>query len=210
MGNFLEAVKAALGGLSCIALPTLTWISSSTVFCSFSAGRCFAFAAIGCGIAPLLLCGILWAFFLSLVNVGDVFLQYQWEGLLLEAGFLALLIAPRGLYPLRKSSTPPPSAIGIWLHRWLLFRLLFASGAVKLLSGDETWRNLSALHFHYMTQPLPTWIAWYAYQLPMIVQQASTLSVLFVELALPFLSSSAADSGELPSRSKSRCKCSFC
>ncbi len=73
------------------------------------------------------------------------------------------------------------------LSRWLAFRLYFLSGLVKLLSGDPTWRNLTALHFHYYTQPLPTVLAWYMDKLPMGFQRASTLVVLVVELAVPFL-----------------------
>jgi len=70
--------------------------------------------------------------------------------------------------------------------RWLLFRLTFESGCVKLLSGDLTWRNLTALTFHYETQPLPTWIGWYAHQLPAWAQKAFTLGMFGVELVLPF------------------------
>ena len=104
------------------------------------------------GIMPRWVCFFLWVFWLSLVNVGDVFLQYQWESLLLEAGFMAIFVAPT-----RRPSQPSP--IFIWLERWLLFRLLFASGMAKLMSGDPTWRNLTALHYHYETSAdsFPLW-----------------------------------------------------
>jgi hypothetical protein len=75
----------------------------------------------------------------------------------------------------------------IWLFRWLLFRFMFLSGCVKLLSGDPTWSSLSALDYHFETQPLPTPIAWYAYQLPHRIHQAGTLAALIIELLLPFL-----------------------
>ena len=75
----------------------------------------------------------------------------------------------------------------IWLMRWLLFRLMFLSGAVKLLSGDPTWRNLTALEYHYWTQPLPTPLAWYAAQLPAWFQRFSVVMVFAVELVVPFL-----------------------
>jgi hypothetical protein len=75
----------------------------------------------------------------------------------------------------------------ILLFRWLLFRLVFLSGAVKLLSHDRTWRSLDALNFHYWTQPLPTPIAWYMQQLPLGFQRFSTAAVLFLELPVPFL-----------------------
>ena len=84
---------------------------------------------------------------LSLCSVGQEFLSFQWDVLLVEAGFLAIFA--------------DTSAVRVWLFRWLLFRLMFFSGVVKLASHDTAWRNLTALHFHYETQPLPTPLAWY-------------------------------------------------
>jgi len=75
----------------------------------------------------------------------------------------------------------------LWLLRWLLFRLMFSSGCVKLLSGDPAWHNLTALNYHYETQPLPTWIGWYAFQLPSWAHRASTFLMFVTELAVPFL-----------------------
>ena len=75
----------------------------------------------------------------------------------------------------------------LWLLRWLLFQLMFESGCVKLVSGDPAWRHLTALTFHYETQPLPTWIGWYAHQLPAWFQKASTLVMFGIELLVPFL-----------------------
>jgi hypothetical protein len=100
-------------------------------------------------------------------------MTFQWDLLLLEAGFLAIFLRP--------------SLPRVWLFQWLLFRLMFESGLVKLTSGDATWRNLTALSFHYETQPLPTVIGWFAAHLPMPVQKASTFMVFVVELGLPLL-----------------------
>ena len=77
--------------------------------------------------------------------------------MLLEAGFLAIFLKPA--YP------------RVWLFRWLLFRLMFESGAVKLLSGDPSWRNLTALGVHYETQPLPTAVAWYVVEDALVVPE---------------------------------------
>jgi hypothetical protein len=77
--------------------------------------------------------------------------------------------------------------VGIWLLRWLLFRFMFMSGVVKLLSGDPNWWNLSALSYHFLTQPLPTPLAWYAAHLPLRVLEFGTAATFFVELVLPFL-----------------------
>ena len=98
---------------------------------------------------------------------------YQWDALLLEAGFLAILLGS--------------SPIVIWLYRWLLFRLVFLSGVVKLASGDPSWRHFTALPVHYETQPLPTPLAWYMYQFPAWFQRGSVGFVFFVELVVPFL-----------------------
>jgi uncharacterized membrane protein YhaH (DUF805 family) len=98
---------------------------------------------------------------------------YQWDFLLLEAGFLAIFLTPA--FP------------RVWLFQWLLFRLMFESGAVKLLSHDLTWKSLTALNYHYWTQPLPTPIAWYLAQSPEWFQKTSTAVVFGVELFLPFL-----------------------
>ena len=70
---------------------------------------------------------------------------------------------------------------------WLLFRLMLSSGAVKLVSGDPTWRGLTALRFHYETQPLPPWTAWFLHQLPPWFQTFSCVFLFFVELVVPFL-----------------------
>ncbi len=96
---------------------------------------------------------LLYVLYLSLLYGGQNFMTYQWDTFLLEAGFLALLLS--------FARTP-----GIWLLRWLLFRFMFMSGVVKLLSGDPNWWNLSALSYHFLTQPLPTPLAWYAAHLP--------------------------------------------
>jgi len=116
---------------------------------------------------------VLYLSYLSLSAAGQEFMSFQWDALLLESGFLAMFLGD--------------SVITVWLFRWLAFRLMFLSGAVKLLSRDETWRNLTALQYHYMTQPLPNPVAWYAYQLPVWFQRASTAATLFTELVMPFL-----------------------
>jgi hypothetical protein len=128
---------------------------------------------------------LLWLFYLSLVTISSPFLSFQWDNLLLEAGFLAILLAPWQLRPKRDTEGPPRLALwALWL---LLFKLIFSSGLVKILSGDPTWRTLTALDFHYETQPLPTPLAWYAHQLPQWFQATSVVVMFVIELIIPFL-----------------------
>ncbi len=178
VGEFLEWLPhyGFLGRIN--QLPTLVWLSPTDGMLFFLcwAGIVVSLALI-VGILPRASAWLLWIFYLSLANVGDVFLQYQWESLLLEAGFLAPFLFVRG--------EPPP--FFVWLNRWLLFRLLFASGMAKILSGDPTWRDLSAMAYHFQTQPLPTPLAWYAQQLPAAIQKLCTLGTLAAEIVVPFL-----------------------
>jgi hypothetical protein len=138
------------------------------------------------GLAPAPCLFLLWLIYLSLATIGRDFLSFQWDNLLLEAGFLAIFLAPLQLLP-RPTREAPPSRLVVWLLRLLLFKLMFSSGCVKLLSGDPTWRNLTALMFHYQTQPLPTWPGWYAQQLPAWFQKFSCAAVFAIEIGAPCL-----------------------
>ncbi|HXI70184.1 MAG TPA: lipase maturation factor family protein [Verrucomicrobiae bacterium] len=189
-------------------LPTLSWFNASDGFLNFqcAAGTALAVLLI-VGIAPAPCLALLWLIYLSLATVGRDFLGFQWDNLLLEAGFLAIFFAP--LHLVARASRPrvssasiaqnqkltggtpvpqsPPSRILLWLLRLLLFKLMFSSGCVKLLSGDPAWRNLTALTFHYQTQPLPTWLGWYANLLPLAFQKFSCAAMFAIEIGAPFL-----------------------
>jgi predicted DCC family thiol-disulfide oxidoreductase YuxK len=168
-------------------LPTLTWLSASD---GFLRGLCVSGAAIAlmltAGALPGLALPLLWCLYLSLSIICREFLSYQWDALLLETGWLAIFLAPQTLrHRLRDLAEPP--RLGVWLVWWLLFRLMFGSGAVKLASGDPTWRGLTALNFHFWTQPIPTPIAWYADRLPAWCLEMTTGLVLMIELFVPLL-----------------------
>lgn len=188
----VSAVKAELSqsapGLEKYRLfPTLGWLGSSDRWLDWEcrAGMVLSVLLL-CGIAPAPALFLLWLVYLSLVTIGSPFLDFQWDMLLLETGFLAIFLAPLQLWE-RPSRQPPPSRLMIWLLRWLIFRLMLESGCVKLMSGDSSWWNLSALSVHFETQPLPTWIGWHAHQLPAGVLRGLTLVVLGIELAAPIL-----------------------
>lgn len=185
--DFLRSAEAGLGGDRFALLPTLCWVGASDAFLH---GLCIA--GMGCAvllvfnIVPPLMLFLVWAIYLSLSVTGQDFLQFQWDTLLLETLFLAIFAAPFRLWSSLRDEAPP-SKLAVLLMLWLLFRLMFGSGAVKLASGDETWRGLTALMYHYETQPIPTWTAWFAHQLPEWFQMASAFAMFAVELALPFL-----------------------
>lgn len=117
-----------------------------------------------------------WASYRSLTSAGGVFLSFQWDALLLETSLIACAVLPWG----REARFAPPVA-GWWALRILLFRVVFFSGVVKLTSGDPTWRDLSALTWHYETQPLPNVIGWAAHQLPWIVHAFSAFVMFLIE-----------------------------
>jgi len=166
-------------------LPTLCWLSTSDQFLLFLCwGGAVLAGFLTAGFAPLPILILLWLFYLSLFNVCRLFLGYQWDVLLLEAGFLAIFLAPPQLWS-RVASAAAPSPVIIWLFWWLLFRLMFSSGFVKLRSGDKAWRRLTALGHHYQTQPLPTPASWHAHQLPRGFHRISTAMVLLIELVGP-------------------------
>lgn len=188
MGAIQQAVASRqIGSTRYLLLPTLCWISTSDAFLH-------ALCWLGIASSILLAIGLLpglaalgcWVCYLSLATVGQVFLGFQWDTLLLEAGFLAIFFVPWTLL-LRPRHQPPPSNFMIFLCRWLIFRLMFLSGVVKLASGDVTWRSWQALKYHYETQPLPPWTAWYMHQLPPWFHQISVGFMFLVELLIPFL-----------------------
>ncbi|HPA17280.1 MAG TPA: lipase maturation factor family protein [Verrucomicrobiae bacterium] len=185
--QMLEAVRAQFGDRGPAIFPTLCWWWNSDAALQ---AMCIAGVALGIiasvGLCPALCLAILWILYLSLCVAGGVLMNFQWDALLLETGFLAIWLAPLSLHhPLRSRWVPSPTAL--FLLRWLLFRLMFLSGAVKLLSGDAAWWHLTALDVHYETQPLPNPISWYAHQLPAWFDRICVLVMFLIELGAPFL-----------------------
>lgn len=186
VGSFLERAAASFEGVDVLRLPTVFWLGSGDLALRAACwiGAALSLLVIG-GMLPLASLIGCWALYLSFVGVGAPFLTYQWDALLLETGFLAIFWAPTTTR-LASPLASPPSSIVRALLMWLLFRLMFFSGWVKLASGDPTWWDLSALEYHYETQPLPTWTAWYMAQLPAWFQKLSAAGTLFIELVAPF------------------------
>jgi hypothetical protein len=140
---------------------------------------------LSCGFFPGPCALVCWALYLSLCAVGSPFLDFQWDALLLETTLLAACALPWNARPNWHRETPVES-IGRLLLVWLLFRLNFESGVVKISSGDPTWRDGTALTYHFETQPLPLWTAWFAHQSAPSILKLSTWAMFGVELVAPW------------------------
>ena len=185
--RYLRAVAQAMGPLRYWFAPTLFWASSSTttLLAVTWIGLIASIVAL-VNLWPRLSFFICFVCFLSFVTATDVFSMYQSDGMLLEAGFLALFLAPRGFLPGWGSDQPPPR-MSLFLLQWEWFRIYFESGMVKLLSGDVEWRNFTAMDEYYQNGPLPTWIGWYVEHLPHWFHAATVGATLAMELVLVFL-----------------------
>ena len=187
---WLNAIVQQLGPSAFWQVPTLCWIDASdtalVIFCVLGAifsvvliwGKCFP--------GPCTL--VLWALYLSLCWVTNPFLSFQWDALLLETALPAAALLPWRWNPdWQKSSAA--TEVGRWLLWWLLFRLMFESGLVKLASNDPTWRpfTFTALDYHFETQPLPLWTAWFANQSPRWLLWLSTGLMFIIEFVGPIL-----------------------
>ncbi len=183
--DYLEEIRQLTGRERYLLVPTLCWLDASDRRLDrLCVGGVLLSCLLIAGVAPAPVLLLLWADYLSLSVACQRFLGYQWDALLLETGLHAALVAPIRLWP-RLGHEPPPPRVALWLLRWLLFRVMFTSGLVKLLSGDPTWRKGTALQYHYETQPLPTWTSWYLHQLPARFHRLSTWFTFAVEQGLP-------------------------
>ena len=173
--DYLALAQERLESRAVLRVPSWLWLFGA----SDAALRGVCWAGIACSLVVALgrwprvaLFGA-WSLYLSLCAVGQPFLSYQWDALLLESGLVGMFVAT------------PGSQIGVWLARALCIKLMLLSGLVKLRSGDPTWRDLTALSFHFWTQPLPTWTAVLADVLPDGVKKAATAATLAIELGSP-------------------------
>ncbi len=186
-GPWLEAVSKQIGHARFWQVPTLCWWNPSDAF-----RHTLCLLGMGCGLAATI--GIatryaliaLWIAYLSLASVGGVFFGFQWDALLLEATLFGIFAAPKHWSPSLPWRSPAPSRLALGALWWLVFRLILLSGAVKILSHDKLWANLSALSVHFQTQPLPTPLAWWLHQLPAPLLTAACAVMFAIELGLPF------------------------
>ena len=183
-GQYLAAVARALGARRFWFAPSLFWVSSgSRMLMTVMIVGLVASAIAFLNLWPRVSLFVCWVCFLSFVTATNVWSNYQSDGMLLEAGFIALFFAPRGLMP-GWGADSPPSRASLFLLQWEWFRIYFESGMVKLLSGDVQWRDMTAMNEYYQNGPLPTWIGYYVEHLPHWFHAASALGTLIMELGI--------------------------
>jgi predicted DCC family thiol-disulfide oxidoreductase YuxK len=211
VSQFLPAVRQQVGSDAYFLLPTLCWFDSSNTFLHFlcSGGVVLSLLLIF-GVAPAVSLALLFIVYLSLTIGGQVFFNFQWDVLLLEASFLSIFLAPWRLWPrdllwwpgpafpttaTTSAMASPVSRAGLFLLKFLLFKLMLMSGVVKLTSGDDSWgwvnhsfhwSALTALDYHYWSQPLPTIFSWWADKTPEWFKHFSVAFCLVVEIIAPF------------------------
>src|SRR5438132_5631622 len=211
VSQFLPAVRQQVGSDAYFLLPTLCWFDSSNTFLHFLCGGGVVLSLLLIfGVAPAVSLALLFIFYLSLTIGGQVFFNFQWDVLLLEAGFLSIFLAPWRLWPrdllwrpgpaipttaTTSATASPVSRAGLFLLKFLLFKLMLMSGVVKLTSGDDSWgwvnhsfhwSALTALDYHYWSQPLPTVFGWWADKSPEWFKHFSVAFCLAVEIIVPF------------------------
>jgi len=181
--EYLAAVKGSNGALSYLGCPTLLWLAPSTtgLYALTIAGSIVGLCLMA-GVLPWACCILLYVFYLSITSVGQEFLSYQWDMLLLQAGFLAIIVSL-----IKPDKDRLFSAIVTFFLFYLNFRLMFSSGMCKLASGDTTWSNLTALSYHFFTQPLPTPLAIIANAMPLPLSKFVCFLTLAIEIGAPFL-----------------------
>jgi len=184
--DYLVQVARVLGSSRFWYAPSVFWWSSSDRFLMgvVIAGMVASLLLVlnVCPRGMLVICLLA---FLSFIAAAQDFASYQSDGMLLEAAFISLFLAPPGWRP-RWGSADPPSRASRYLLIWLMFRIYFESGIAKILGHDPEWRNFTAMDQYYQNGPLPTWIAWYAQQLPHAFHAFSAALVLALELVLIF------------------------
>ena len=188
-GDYLTELREAVGLAKALwYAPTFSWLFSAD-------GALLAVVALGAissliliiNISPRLAIAVAGLCFLSFVGAAQDFASYQSDGMLLEAAFISLFLAPRGLRP-RLGENDPPAKLAVFMLLWEWFRIYFESGVVKILSGDEQWKTLTARDHYNENGPLPSWLGWYVQEVPPHGFHAATVVLTFLlELAVVWL-----------------------
>ena len=186
--QFLGAIHSQLGSRTAgmLHVPTLFWFGISDSGLSIFAWFGFVLALVVlAGYANAILLAVLWAIYMSIVHIGQIWYGYGWEIQLLETGFLSIFLCP--LLDGRPFPKRPPPLLVIWLFRWLGFRIMVGAGLIKM-RGDPCWRDLTCLYYHYETQPIPSPISRYLHFAPHWFHNVETAWNHFIELIVPWFS----------------------
>jgi lipase maturation factor len=186
--HFLATIQSQLGSRSggMLRVPTLFWFGISDPALSMFAWVGFGLSLIVlAGYANAILLAALWAMYMSIVHIGQIWYGYGWETQLLETGFLSIFLCP--LLDGRPFPKRAPPLLVIWLFRWLGFRIMIGAGLIKL-RGDPCWRDLTCLYYHYETQPIPNPISRYLHFAPHWFHNVETVWNHFIELVVPWFS----------------------
>jgi hypothetical protein len=189
--------RALLGERGMLPIPRfvarVSFARAPSLFHAHYSDRFFAACAwAGCAVSVALLAGadselplwagillwlVPWALYLSIVNVGQTWYAFGWESLLLETGFLAAFLG--------NDEVAPPVVV-LFLLRWILFRVEFGAGLIKL-RGDACWRKLTCLDYHHETQPMPGPLSWFFHHLPKPLHRVEVAANHVTQLVVPFL-----------------------
>ena len=186
--DYLKAVAHSLGPYTRFWFaPTLLWFSSnSQMLMALCWTGIMASLLLVANVWPRGMLAICFVCFLSFVSAAQEFSGYQSDGMLLEAGFIALFLAPRGFRPGLGAGQPAMRA-SVFLLQWEWFRIYFESGIAKIASGDPEWRQMTAMDEYYQNGPLPTWIGWYVQHLPHWFHAFTTYATLALELGMVWM-----------------------
>ncbi len=181
---FLLAALAHDGAIRFWEVPSLLWLNHSDAALTALVWTGILFSVLlMANIAPRISIAACLVLFLSFVSAAQEFSEYQSDGMLLEAAAIGFFLAPNGFRP-KLGEHDPPSRAALFLLKWEWFRIYFESGVVKLASGDPSWRDFSAMDKYYENGPLPTWIGWYAQQLPHWYHALTAFWTLALELVV--------------------------
>jgi Lipase maturation factor len=185
--EFLQSLAENYGRVRYWYAPTLLWFSSGPhALLTLCWVGMIAALLLVLNFWPRAMVVISFVCFLSFVSAAQEFSGYQSDGMLLEAGFIALFFAPSGLRP-GLGLQNPPSRASLFLLVWECFRIYFESGVAKIVGHDPEWRNFTALDEYYQNGPLPTWLGWYMQHLPHWFHAATAFGTLALELALVWM-----------------------
>ncbi|KAI7796889.1 putative lipase maturation factor 1-like [Triplophysa rosa] len=169
--DYLRSVKRYVGGK--IGIDALAYTPSILWFMDWNdmdanldgialAGMTISSFVLLMGRANMIIMGLLWILYHSVVNVGQLWYSFGWESQLLETGFLGIFLCP--LWSLAQMPRGcPPSLISIWTFRWLIVRIMLGA-----------------------TQPVPNPVSYYMHHSPWWFHRFETLTNHFIELIVPF------------------------